>query len=89
MEEQVEPNVGMTAIRTAEELEAYGIPVPMVRDKVLSELQDVHREWLAATPLAFVATSSADGRCDVSPKGDPRLHQGDRPDQRDDSRASG
>jgi PPOX class probable FMN-dependent enzyme len=71
MEEHVEPSAGLTAIRTAEELEAYGIPVPVVRDKVLGELQDVHREWLAATPLAFVATSSADGRCDVSPKGDP------------------
>lgn len=34
-------------------------------------MQDVHREWLAATSLVFLATASADGRCDVSPKGDP------------------
>ena len=29
------------------------------------------REWLAASPFCLIATSSADGRCDVSPKGDP------------------
>jgi PPOX class probable FMN-dependent enzyme len=43
----------------------------MNRDKVLDVLEGVHREWIAATTLVFVATSSADGRCDVSPKGDP------------------
>jgi predicted pyridoxine 5'-phosphate oxidase superfamily flavin-nucleotide-binding protein len=43
----------------------------MNRDKVLGVLEDVHRVWIAATTLLFVATSSADGRCDVSPKGDP------------------
>lgn len=60
-----------TPITTVEQLEAFGTPVPRNRDKVLTTLEDVHREWIAATPLAFVATSSADGRCDVSPKGDP------------------
>jgi PPOX class probable FMN-dependent enzyme len=65
------PRPGMREIRTAEELEAYGVPAPMNRDKVLTQLEDVHIEWLAATPLAFVATSSPAGRCDVSPKGDP------------------
>jgi uncharacterized protein len=60
-----------TPVTTAEQLEAFGIPAPMNRDKVLDVLEDVHREWIAATTLVFVATSSADGRCDVSPKGDP------------------
>jgi uncharacterized protein len=60
-----------TAITTIEELEQFGVPAPPARDKILGELQDVHREWLAATSLVFVATASADGRCDVSPKGDP------------------
>src|SRR5512132_548208 len=59
-----------TAITTIEELEQFGVPAPPARDKILGELQDVHREWLAATSLVFV-TASADGRCDVSPKGDP------------------
>ena len=47
------------------------MPVPRVRDKVVGSLEDVHREWIAATSLVFVATASAVGRCDVSPKGDP------------------
>jgi len=59
------------AIRTVAALERYGVPAPMNRDKVLPRLQDVHREWLAATSLVFIATSAPDGRCDVSPKGDP------------------
>jgi PPOX class probable FMN-dependent enzyme len=60
-----------TPLTTVEELETFGVPAPMIRDKVLGTLQDVHREWLAASTLVFVATSSLDGRCDVSPKGDP------------------
>lgn len=59
------------AITTVTELERFGTPEPRNRDKVLSVLQDVHVEWLAATSLVFLATASADGRCDVSPKGDP------------------
>lgn len=58
-------------ISTVEELEALGTPNPTVRDKVLDVLHDAHISWLAATPLAFLATAGADGRCDVSPKGDP------------------
>lgn len=61
----------LKAIRTWAELETFGVPAPMNRDKVLGALQEVHTEWIAATPLIFVATSSSDGRCDVSPKGDP------------------
>jgi uncharacterized protein len=60
-----------TRITTVADLEAFGVPAPIIRDKVLTTLHDVHREWLAASTLVFVATSSADGRCDVSPKGDP------------------
>lgn len=57
-------------VDTIEELESFGVPTAIVRDKVLDALQDVHREWLEASTLVFVATSSLDGRCDVSPKGD-------------------
>lgn len=59
------------AITTVTELERFGTPEPRNRDKVLAVLEDVHVEWLAATSLVFMATASADGRCDVSPKGDP------------------
>jgi uncharacterized protein len=61
----------LPAIETVEQLEGLGTPAPRVRDKVENHLHEVHREWIAATPLVFVATSSLAGRCDVSPKGDP------------------
>jgi PPOX class probable FMN-dependent enzyme len=58
-------------IETVAELELLGTPDSVARDKVESHLSEVHREWIAACPLVFVSTASADGRCDVSPKGDP------------------
>jgi hypothetical protein len=48
-----------------------GEPIPRVRDKVRSGLSDLDRSWLDASPFCVMATSSADGRCDASPKGDP------------------
>jgi len=66
-----QPWDGLPTITDPEQLNAYGVPIPSVRDKVLDELSDVHLDWIAASPLVVVATSSADGRCDVSPKGDP------------------
>lgn len=58
-------------VTDAEQLESFGTPTPAVRDKVLRRLHPLHREWIAGSPLALVATASPDGRCDVSPKGDP------------------
>lgn len=48
-----------------------GEPVPRVRDKVRTSLTDLDRAWLAASPFCVLATSSAAGDCDASPKGDP------------------
>ncbi len=48
-----------------------GVPVPRVANKVRTSLHDLDRQWLAASPFCLVATSGADGSCDVSPKGDP------------------
>ena len=39
--------------------------------KERTALHDLDRHWLAASPFCLVATSAADGTCDVSPKGDP------------------
>jgi PPOX class probable FMN-dependent enzyme len=61
----------LPTVQSAAELEEYGVPEPIVRDKVVHRLADAHREWIAGTPLVFVATASANGDCDVSPKGDP------------------
>ena len=61
-----------TRIETPEELTALlGEPLPRARDKVRPALHELDREWLAASPFCLVATSAADGSCDVSPKGDP------------------
>lgn len=49
-----------------------GDPVKRVAEKVRPNLHELDRTWLAQSPLCLVATSDADGRCDVSPKGDPR-----------------
>ncbi|MDQ2781784.1 MAG: pyridoxamine 5'-phosphate oxidase family protein [Actinomycetota bacterium] len=63
----------MTSIITTEdELRAIvGSPIPRVAEKVLTRLGEVHRDWIAASRFVALATSSSDGRCDVSPKGDP------------------
>ena len=59
-------------IESVSELTAVvGEPAPVIRDKARSRLHEVHRQWIAHSPLLFLATSDADGHCDVSPKGDP------------------
>jgi uncharacterized protein len=51
--------------------ELLGEPVPAALAKERTALHDLDRAWLAASPFCLVATSAADGSCDVSPKGDP------------------
>ena len=48
-----------------------GEPTPAVRDKVRHELTDVDVDWLRSSPFCVLATTSANGECDASPKGDP------------------
>lgn len=48
-----------------------GEPTARARDKERSELNDLDVAWLTSSPFCVVATSSADGACDASPKGDP------------------
>ncbi|GLW10998.1 phosphohydrolase [Microtetraspora sp. NBRC 13810] len=63
---------GWRSIGSAEELrELLGEPKPGAIDKERTTLHALDRAWLAASPFCLVATSDADGRCDVSPKGDP------------------
>jgi PPOX class probable FMN-dependent enzyme len=57
---------------SADELRAlFGHPIQRVVDKVRPHLADLHRQWIAASPLCIVATSDAEGHVDASPKGDP------------------
>jgi hypothetical protein len=59
-------------VNTAEELrEIVGHPNKYVANKVGKRLSAVQQDWLAHSPLGFVATTDAQGRVDVSPKGDP------------------
>ncbi|WP_422742244.1 pyridoxamine 5'-phosphate oxidase family protein [Mycobacterium sp. WMMD1722] len=59
-------------VTTVEQLRAIvGHPNEAVANKVAPRLADVHRDWLRAASLAFIATTDARGRLDVSPKGDP------------------
>lgn len=59
-------------VSTVEELRTIvGHPNSYVANKVSDRLSPAHQDWLAHSPLGFVATSDAQGRVDVSPKGDP------------------
>jgi uncharacterized protein len=62
----------MTELTSEAELrELLGTPTRRAATKVRRTLHERDREWLAASPFCLIATSAADGRCDVSPKGDP------------------
>jgi PPOX class probable FMN-dependent enzyme len=59
-------------VNSVDELRAIvGEPDHYVANKVKDRLSPVQRDWLAHSPLGFVATTDANGRVDVSPKGDP------------------
>jgi uncharacterized protein len=59
-------------VSTVEDLRAIvGEPNGYVANKVKSRLSDAQQDWLRHSPLGFVATTDAEGRVDVSPKGDP------------------
>ncbi len=59
-------------VTTVDELRSIvGRPDDYVANKVKAKLSPVQRDWLAHSPLGFVATTDAQGRIDVSPKGDP------------------
>ena len=63
---------GVTEITSQQQLrELLGVPAPRAVTKERTRLHARDREWLAASPFCLIATSAADGSCDVSPKGDP------------------
>lgn len=62
----------MTEITSEAQLsELIGEPLPRTATKDRPTLHDYDKQWLARSPFCLVATSGADGSCDVSPKGDP------------------
>jgi PPOX class probable FMN-dependent enzyme len=48
-----------------------GEPSDVVRSKIADRLNDLTRQFVERSPFLCLATSAADGSCDVSPKGDP------------------
>ena len=62
----------MTEITTEEALrELIGEPADIVRAKVSDRVNDLTRRFIDLSPFVLLATSAADGTCDVSPRGDP------------------
>lgn len=63
---------GLVEITSYDELrEVVPEPLQHAADKTRKELHELDRQWLAESPFCLIATSAADGSCDVSPKGDP------------------
>ncbi|HXC80154.1 MAG TPA: pyridoxamine 5'-phosphate oxidase family protein [Candidatus Acidoferrum sp.] len=64
--------VEVVEVTSPDELRALvGEPVQVVIDKDSDHIDASHRAWLQLSPFCLIGTSSADGTCDVSPKGDP------------------
>lgn len=59
-------------IKTEEELRAVmGSPSTLVTRKELAELDSHARDFIGRSPFLLIGTTGADGRLDMSPKGDP------------------
>jgi len=56
-------------VTTVEDLRTIvGQPNAYVANKVKTSMSEAQRDWLAHSPLGFLATTGADGRVDVSPR---------------------
>jgi PPOX class probable FMN-dependent enzyme len=59
-------------IRNAQELEAIiGEPIDFIKLKIVDALDETMLDFIRRSPLVFISTLDADGRPDISPKGDP------------------
>lgn len=63
----------MVEVTSREQLTAIlGDPMERAVTKERVRLHEVDRQWLSESPFCLVATADGQGRCDVSPKGDPK-----------------
>jgi uncharacterized protein len=63
---------GVVRVADEQDLTAIvGVPHPTVFRKATTALHELDKIWLRHSPMCLIATSAADGTCDVSPKGDP------------------
>ncbi|WP_339926451.1 pyridoxamine 5'-phosphate oxidase family protein [uncultured Cyclobacterium sp.] len=59
-------------ISTVEELRGIlGYPREMVKKKSINFIDAHCRNYIAKSPMLLISTSSKEGKCDVSPRGDP------------------
>ncbi|MCB1997263.1 MAG: pyridoxamine 5'-phosphate oxidase family protein, partial [Rhodoferax sp.] len=59
-------------VATEAELRALiGEPAPLTCAKISDRLNPMTRQFVERSPFVGLATSDADGRCDLSPRGDP------------------
>jgi uncharacterized protein len=49
----------------------YDPPLPLITRKTLDRLDEYCEMFIARSPFLCLATADAEGRCDVSPRGDP------------------
>nr|WP_225953372.1 pyridoxamine 5'-phosphate oxidase family protein [Kibdelosporangium phytohabitans] len=62
----------MTEIKTLDELVALaGEPAERTVCKIQDRIDEHARNLIAHSPFVLIATASAEGTCDVSPRGDP------------------
>ncbi len=58
------------SIRSQNELrELVGTPHQAVVKKSVAQLDERTQDFISMSPLVFISTSSAEGKCDVSPGG--------------------
>ena len=60
-----------TITTEAELRDVIGSSTPVVQSKISGRLNDLTRQFVERSPFMLLATSSPDGSCDVSPRGDP------------------
>jgi len=59
-------------IKNESELESViGSPMELVKEKILTQLDEVMKEFIHKSSLIFISTIDANGHVDTSPKGDP------------------
>jgi PPOX class probable FMN-dependent enzyme len=59
-------------IRNEQELrDLIGVPAEVVQSKISDSVNELTRRFIELSPFMLLATSAADGTCDVSPRGDP------------------
>ncbi|MFG2292244.1 MSMEG_1061 family FMN-dependent PPOX-type flavoprotein [Streptomyces sp. NPDC048603] len=56
---------------TAQLREIYALPSEAAQHKAVDRMHDVARAFIASSSLVFIASTGADGRCDVTPRGGP------------------